>query len=369
MRIGLNLLYLLPGQVGGTETYAVELMRALDTSALDDEFLVFVNAESAALPIPASHRFRRIICPVRANNRMKRYLYEQSILPFQVLWHRVDLLHSLGYVGPILPLHRHLITIHDANFVRLSHLMSPLKRRVYGLIARLSARTCSLVVTDSSFSKEELEACLGLPEAKLAVVLLGAPIVSPLLESADQAGAFALHQPYILVLGGGSPHKNIRAFAHAFAKVANHFPHKLLIAGRLNDSLEDLPEVLKLIQSGRIVITGFLDEAKLDQAFRGAALYAFPTLYEGFGLPLLEAQVRGIPVLCSRVASLPELGGDSVAYIDPTSLEDMATRLAELLTHPDLLRDLADRGHANVRCFTWEKTAVQTRALYERILG
>ena len=175
MRIGLNLLYLLPGQVGGTETYAVELMRALDSNSLDDEFIVFVNAESAALSVPVSHKFRRVICPIRATSRVNRYLYEQFFLPFQLLWYRVDLLHSLGYVGPILPLHRHLITIHDANFVRLSHLMSPLKRIVYGLIARLSAKTCNLVVTDSNFSKGELEACLGLHESKLNVVLLGAP--------------------------------------------------------------------------------------------------------------------------------------------------------------------------------------------------
>lgn len=369
MRIGLNLLYLLPSQVGGTETYAVELMRALDTGAPDDEFLVFVNAESAKLPIPSGHRFRRIICPVRAANRMMRYLYEQFVLPFQVLWHRVDLLHSLGYVGPILPLHKHLITIHDANFVRLSHLMSPLKRIVYGLIVRLSAKTCSHVVTVSSFSKAELEECLELPSTKVSVTLSGAPIMSQRLEQTGLAGVFASHQPYILVLGGGSPHKNIRAFVQAFGSVAERFPHKLLIAGRLNDSLDDLPVVSQLIQSGRIVISGFLGDAELDQAYRGATLYVFPTLYEGFGLPLLEAQARGVPVLCSRIASLPELGGDSVAYLDPSSIEDMAKQLENLLSHPAQLQNLTERGKANVQRFTWEQTAVQTQTLYRQILG
>jgi glycosyltransferase involved in cell wall biosynthesis len=281
----------------------------------------------------------------------------------------VDILHSLGYVGPILSLHKHLITIHDANFVRLSHLMSPLKRIIYGLIVRLSAKTCSHVVTISAFSKAELEECLGLPGSRVSVVLSGAPTGSPCAEPTDLTGTFASHQPYILVLGGGSPHKNIRAFVQAFSSVAECFPHKLLIAGRLNDALDDLQGVPQLIQSGRIIITGFLDEAELDRAYRGAALYAFPTLYEGFGLPLLEAQARGVPVLCSQIASLPELGGDSVAYLDPTSLKDMAKQMKHLLNHPDRLQDLATRGKVNVQRFTWEETGTQTWALYRQILG
>lgn len=367
MRIGLNLLYLLPGQVGGTETYATELMRSLDLISQDDDYLVFVNAESADFQIPASPRFRKIICGVRASNRVKRYLYEQFVLPFLVQWHRVDVLHSMGYVGPAVLLKKHLITIHDANFVRLSWLMGPVKRRVYGLMARLSAKTCHHIVTDSSFSKEELAECLGVPRTKMTVVHLGAPAMG---ESRDaRPGHPAPPRPYVLVLGGGSRHKNIRPFVEAFTRVQDRFPHNLVIAGRLSDSFDDAPEILGLIQSGRIRITGFLQEADLDATYRGADLFVFPTLYEGFGLPLLEAQVRGVPVLCSRVASLPELGGDSVAYFDPSSIEDMAAKLADLLQNPEAMKDLVERGHGNVHRFTWEQAATRTRTLYRHLLA
>ena len=367
MRIGLNLLYLIPGEVGGTETYATELMRSLDLLSQDDDFLVFVNIESADFQIPASPRFRKIICGVRASNRVKRYLFEQVVLPFLVQWHHVDVLHSMGYVGPAVLLKKHLITIHDANFVRLSWLMSPLKRWVYGLMARLSAMTCHHIVTDSSFSKDELIECLGVPQTKMTVVHLGAPAVS---EPGDvRTGHSTASRPYVLVLGGGSRHKNIRPFVEAFTRVQDHFPHNLVIAGRLSDSFDDAPEVLALIQSGRISITGFLQKADLNAAYRGADLFVFPTLYEGFGLPLLEAQVRGVPVLCSRVASLPELGGDSVAYFDPSSIEDMAAKLADLLQNPEALKDLVERGHRNVHRFTWEQAATQTRTLYKQLLA
>jgi glycosyltransferase involved in cell wall biosynthesis len=367
MKIGLNLLYLLPGQVGGTETYATELMRALNRTVEGDEFIVFLNSESANFHIPASPKFRKIICGVRANNRVKRYLFEQFVLPFLVSWYRVDILHSLGYVGPILLLQKHIITIHDANFVRLSWLMSSVKRRVYGLIARLSARTCNHIITISSFAKEELVNCLGVISNKVTVVHHGAPLANELASGDGWPHDLAEHHPYVLVLGGGSRHKNICSFVRSFVRVQDRFPHKLVIAGRLSDSLGDLPEALELIESGRIIITGFLGDADLDAAYRGADLLVFPTLYEGFGLPILEAQARSVPVLCSRIASLPEIGGNSVAYFNPTSVDDMAEKLADLLRKPDVMKILIKLGHENLRRFTWEQAATETHALYRRI--
>jgi glycosyltransferase involved in cell wall biosynthesis len=368
MKIGLNLLYLLPSQVGGTETYATELMRALDRTVEGDEFLVFLNSESANFHIPASPKFRKIICGVRANNRIKRYLFEQFVLPFLVSWYRVDILHSLGYVGPILLLQKHIITIHDANFVRLSWLMSPVKRRVYGLIARLSARTCNHIITISSFAKEELVNCLGVTSTKVTVVHHGVPLANEPAIGDGWLHGLAELQPYVLVLGGGSRHKNIRSFVASFARVQDCFPHKLVIAGHLSDSMGDLPEALELINSGRIIITGFLKDTDLDATYRGADLFVFPTLYEGFGLPILEAQARSVPVLCSRVASLPEIGGNSVAYFDPTSVDDMAEKLRDLLGSPEVMRDLVDRGHKNLLRFTWEHAASQICAIYKHIL-
>lgn len=363
MRIGLNLLYLIPGQVGGTETYATKLMHSLNSLNQDDDYLVYVNKESAAFPVPESPRFTKIVCGVQASHRVKRYLFEQFVLPFLLQRHRVNILHSMGYVGPILPLKRHIITIHDANFVRLSWLMSPMRRWIYGLVTRLSAKTCNHIITISSFSKEELAQCLGVPRAKMTVVYHGAPaLFAP--KGALFTRSTATH-PYVLVLGGGSRHKNIRAFVEAFARVHDQFPHNLLIAGRLNETFDASPEVIALIQTGRIRITGFLEDADLDAAYRGADLFVFPTLYEGFGLPLLEAQARGVPVLCSRVASLPELGGDSVAYFDPSSVEDMAANLSALLQNADARMDLVERGHRNAHRFNWELAAVQTHALYK----
>lgn len=364
MRIALNLLYLLPGEVGGTQTYATELMRALDQFTQNDEYLVFVNAESNDFAIPASPRFKKIVCRVHATNRAKRYLFEQLVLPFLAIWHGADVLHSLGYVGPVVAFQKHIITIHDANFVRLSPLMSPVKRWVYGVVARLSARSCNHILTISSFAKAELVECLGVVADKITVVHHGAPIPDESALGKDRADRLAPPKPYILVLGGGSRHKNIRSFVEAFAKVQDRFPHDLVIAGHVKDSLDDLPEILSLIKSNRIRITGYLSDADLDAAFRGAALFVFPTLYEGFGFPILEAQIRKTPVLCSRIASLPEIGEDSVAYFDPSSIQDMATKLANLLQEPETLKDLVERGLKNTQRFTWEQAAVQTHALY-----
>lgn len=362
MRIGLNLLYLLPGQVGGTETYASELLNSLAKIESIDEYYIYVNNESKNFPLPNSPRFIRVACPVAATSRVKRYFFEQAILPLIAWKHKIQVLHSLGYVGPIITFQNHIITIHDANFVRLSSLMSRIKRWIYGTVIRCAARTCDHVITISEFSKKELTELLGVPEDKMSVIHHGTPLPP---EPVEPRTSTKFPRPYILTLGGGSRHKNIRAFTQAFARACGEFPHHLVIAGHLQDSFDGLPEVLALKESGRILITGFLSNQDLDEAFRQADLFVFPTLYEGFGFPILEAQMRGVPVLCSKTASLPEIGGSSVAYFDPSSIEDMTLALTNLLKHPKLLQELASLGEVNTQRFTWDQTAKLTAGLYK----
>ncbi|MDR3670299.1 MAG: glycosyltransferase family 1 protein [Holophaga sp.] len=361
MKIGLNLLYMLPGQVGGSETYATELINGYEKNAPEVDFVVFVNLEASHFPLPSNSRFTRVVCNVRATNRIKRYFYEQFVLPFLALRYHLDVLHSLGYVGPILHFQRHLLSILDANFIRLSWSMSPLKRWVYARVARLCARTCTHITTISNFSKEELIECLPVTGEKITVVHLGAPSVTFSIK--PEAVTSGAARPYLLVLGGGSPHKNIRAFVQAFTQASARIPHGLVIAGRLTEPLDDLPDALALVRGGRITITGFLSANDLDAAYRGADVFVFPTLYEGFGLPVLEAQIRGIPVLCSNVASLPEIGGDSVAYFDPRSISNMAKTLEELLAEPTKVTELRERGYKNVLRYSWENTCQKTLAL------
>jgi glycosyltransferase involved in cell wall biosynthesis len=355
--------------VGGTETYAAELLKAFARAENDTEFVVFLNAEAHSFPVPESPRFKKVVCMVHAANRVKRYLFEQFVLPVMALRYNLDLMHSLGYVGPVLIVQKHIITIHDANFVRLSHQMKPLKRWIYGLIVKLSAKTCSHVVTISGFSKQELVGSLGLSRSKLSVVAHGAPNVPDYMTEAEADQPTWARKPYILVLGGGSVHKNISAFVEAFVSVQRRIPHSLVIAGRLAVSLGSNPKVAGLLKSGKITITGFLDDQSLDLAYRGADLFVFPTLYEGFGLPVLEAQARGVPVLCSKVASLPEIGADSVEYLDPHCVTGMADALVSLVGNPARLKELREAGYMNAARFTWERAAAQTQEIYSNLLA
>ena len=364
MKIGINLLYLLPGIVGGTETYAAGLLSGLSRVDCENEYHVFVNAESASWPIPQGENFRRLLCPVKASNRAGRYFFEQARLPKVLAECGVDLVHSLGYVGPLRPPCPALLTVHDLNFKALRGTMPWYKRLVLGNLVRGCVERAAEVITVSDFSREALCRELKVTRSKVTVVREGPREITRISQGCCSVALreqYGIRGPYIAAFaGGGSVHKNIPRLLEAFGILSGKTGHKLLLIGKLPRNVEQkiLPE--------NVVPTGYVPSPHLLPLLAGAEAFVLPSLYEGFGLPVLDAQQAGVPVVCSSAASLPEVAGEGAVYFDPLSVQEMVEAIARVLEEKPLRDTLKEKGLENVSRFSWEKTARETVAVYER---
>ena len=369
VRIALNLLYLLPGVVGGTETYAASLIDALAAADLDHEFVLFVNREAAERFPSLPANFRTEVCAVRAARRAARYAFEQGVLPLRVAAARADVVHSLGYVGPLVVGCPHVVTIHDLNFIRHGAAMPPLKRWVLGAFVRASARRADRVIAVSDFSGAELAALMGPAAARRITTVheAGRAFAGP-IDAATVEAAVAHHglrRPYVLAFGSSSPHKNLSRLVDAFAAVAHAVPHDLVLVGHLPADVRARTRD----QGGhpRVVAVGYVADSAVLPLTAGAELFAFPSLYEGFGLPVLDAQACGVAVACSSAGSLPEVAGEGALLFDPHSVDAIADAMRVALLDPALRARLREAGHRNVSRFSWARAAAETMAVYRAV--
>ena len=236
MRVGLNLLYLIPGIVGGTETYAVSLIRAMTSEFPDDDFVVFLNQEASKLALGEMKNLFPVVCPVYAESRFKRYWFEQTVFPKIVKRHSIEVLHSLGYVGPFHVACPHVVTIHDVNYVRHGESMNPLRRKLLKYFIETTADRCGHVITVSNASKSDILRYMKLPEAKVSVVYEAASDdIKPLSEQKcdDILKRYGIHRPYIAALSSAGRHKNIARLIHVFADISKQIDYDLVLIGHL----------------------------------------------------------------------------------------------------------------------------------------
>jgi glycosyltransferase involved in cell wall biosynthesis len=358
MKVGLNLLYLIPGCVGGVQTYAEGLLQGLSELDHRHEFTVWLNQKAAAFPLPRRGSFIRRIVPVNGRNRACRYAFEQLVLPMLVRRERIDVLHSLGYVGPVVSPCATVVTLHDLNFMRLKQNMGRLRHIALSYFAVRAATHADHVITVSEFSRREMCRELGLPAERVSVIYHGPPDGGCAFTGETTEIPPVLPERYVVAFAGGNRHKNVGRLILAFHEASSGLPHHLVLVGNVHST--DRGHL-----GERVVSTGYLSAAALRQALGGAELFIFPSLYEGFGLPVLEAQRAGIPVACSNVAAIPEVAGKGAAYFSPESTSEMAQTIKSCLCDSDRRRKLIADGAANLERFSWAETARQTVQAYE----
>lgn len=365
MRIGVNLLYLIPELVGGTEVYASGLLSGLAGLNTAHEYLVFVNEESAAWPLPPGREFVRVVCPVRARNRPKRYFYEQTRLPRQLARYRLDLVHSLGYVGPLRSPCPSLVTVPDVNFLAVGHTMPGYKRMALGFFCRQSLKRAAAVITISEFSRQAIASLGVIGRENIFVTPLGPRQGQPVPDRSDIEAIQALYGlsgPYWAAFGGGAVHKNIPGLLQAFSGLGRTLSRKLLLIGHLP------PDVQATAIGEEVISTGYVPAEHVLPLLAGAELFVLPSRYEGFGLPVLEAQQAGVPVLCSSAGSLPEVAGEAAVFFNPDSPADMRQKMVAVAQDQNLRDRLRQMGFENLRRFSWQGTAQATLAVYERFV-
>jgi exopolysaccharide biosynthesis WecB/TagA/CpsF family protein len=257
-----------------------------------------------------------------------------------------------------------LVTVHDLGYEHFPEAHTAAQRRYLQLSTRYHARAATRIAADSAATRRDLVNLYGANPAKIEVVPLGVDHATfrPITDPNHLAAArerYSTGERFLLYIGTLQPRKNLPRLVRAFASIARDFPDVTLVLaggqGWLNDDLQEEIETLGL--SGRVRRPGYVEEADLPALLSAAEALVFPSLFEGFGLPVLEAMACGTPVLTSNTSSLPEVAGHAAILVDPTSEQQIADGMRLLLTQPALRAALRERGLAQAQHFTWERTA------------
>lgn len=358
MVIAINLLYLIPGHVGGTETYARQLVREL---AKTDRLILFCGQEAATTFAP-SKNIQIVPLPLKSSNRFLRIIMEQTLLPWLCFTYKVDVIFSLGYSAPFLHHVPSVVTIHDLNWYYHPEDFTVLSRIIWAVLTRLSARFSDHVITDSQASADSLVDVLNLEKSKVMPILHGTP---------DQV-AFDHNQissPYVLTVVAGYPHKNLRTLLHAFATISLSYPDLVLVVcglgGRADKANLDLIKSLDL--ESKAIVMGYVTREELAGLYAGAKVFVFPSAYEGFGYPVIEAMSYGTPVVSSSAYSLSQVVGDGGILVSPQDPKAYVTAITSILQDPSLSEELIRKGKKRTLELQWSKTGSETLKILHRL--
>jgi glycosyltransferase involved in cell wall biosynthesis len=374
LHIGLNLIFLVPGETGGMEVAARELIPALlEQAPAGMRFTAFVSREAAAAGGPWGELLPAVTVPVNARNRGQWVLGEQALLPPLAGRARVDLVHSLASTAPLWGPYRRVVTVHDLIYARFPEAHAGLREKGMRVLVPAAARRADRVIADSLSTRDDLIELLGIARERIDVVPLGLGAVrraKPLPESDVRARLDLGERRVVLSLSAKRPHKNLLALIGALAAIPSAERPVLVLPGYPTAHERELRARAQALGVERDVrLRGWIDECELEGIWSLADAFVFPSLYEGFGLPVLEAMARGVPVACSNASSLPEVAGDAALLFDPRDESAIASAITRMLSDPELAERLRERGRERVRQFTWERTARATIESYGRALA
>lgn len=279
------------------------------------------------------------------------------LLSWQIIFKR-GLFFSPGYNAPVFGLARYVFTVHDLNHIDLPYNSSLLKRLYYRLIIRRACRHCCRVLTVSEYSRQRIIQWSGVAPSQVVNVGNGVdPSFTP------EAAPFTPGYPYLLCVSNRKLHKNEPRLLRAFALAKIDPQIRLLFTGNPTDELLDLSR--KLGVEARVTFSGFVNESDLPGLYTGAKGLLFPSLYEGFGLPVVEAMACGTPVLTSNTTSLPEVAGDAAILVSPESESEICAGIQRIVQDNELCAELSAKGIERTKLFNWDLVAKRTRAVLE----
>ncbi len=376
--IGLNLVFLVPGETGGMEVYARELIPALLAQAPPEmRFTAFVNREATAAGGPWGEAIPAVTVPVNARRRVQWVLGEQALLPRLAARAGVDLVHSLASTAPVHGRFRRVVTVHDLIYARFPEAHAGVRDLGMRVLVPQAVRRSHRVIADSQSTRADLVELVGARAEEIDVVPLGVgarmheqPLSEQPLSERETRARFELgERPLALGLSAKRPHKNLVALIEALARIAPEERPVLVLPGYPTAHEQELRACARARGAdGDVRFPAWVSGAELEGLWAIARAFVFPSLYEGFGLPVLEAMARGVPVACSNTSSLPEVAGDAALLFDPTKTAEIAGALEQLLGDDALRERLRARGLAQAEKFTWERTARLTLDSYARAL-
>lgn len=357
----------------GVGRYIYYLLGALAAHDDENRYTVFCHDTPPAGDPARGPHTRFVTSRVDTGDPKRRILYEQAVLPW-LLPRRVDLLHAPVNVVPLASVVPAVVTIHDLTFLVVPDRFVPAKRRYLEMFTRLTVRVARHVIADSEHTRQDVIRLLDVSPDRVSAVPLGVvPHFHPPAPAAlaNFRAAHGLPEQYLLYMGTLEPRKNLVTLVQAYARLRQRgLDWPLVLAGGKGWLYEDIfAMVEKLGLSGHVIFPGYVSYEEQPLWYGGATIFVYPSTYEGFGLPVLEAMACGAPVITSNASSLPEAAGDAGLLVDCHDEERLAAEIDRLAGDAVLRAELSRRGIARAALFPWSRTAEETLKVYRGVLG
>jgi glycosyltransferase involved in cell wall biosynthesis len=372
MRVGCNLLWLVPGRVGGSEEAAVALLRQIAEQRPEDlDYVVYALDDFGVTYPDVVKLFPTRLAALTGRLKPLRVGAENTWLASETRKQGLDLVHHMNAVLPMVRRAPGVVTVHDLQPFDMPQNFHPVKRRyVQGSVPR-SVRHAEMVITPSEFVRQGIIDRFGVAPEKVRTTLWGVDAPRSDMSVAEAQARYRLSRRWFVLNAMTWPHKNHQMLVRAFAKVAarEHDVTLVLTGGPAQEEGAVAELVTALGLGNRVLRTGRIPRRDLLAVVRGATALTFPSRYEGFGLPVLEAMSLGTPVIAADTTALPEVVGDAGLLLSPDDPDAWAEAMLRLLVDEDERTRLADAGRSRVEQFSWKTTAAQTLQVYRDALA
>jgi glycosyltransferase involved in cell wall biosynthesis len=372
MRIGIDA-RMYSSEFTGIGRYVYELTQRLLEVDKKNEYVLFMNQPTYDQFEPRSKRVKKVLV-----NAPHYSLAEQLRFLWKIWLSRVDLMHFTHFNAPILYRGQSVVTIHDLtlSFYPGKKMNSWFYRKAYNLVLHNAVKHAKKIIAVSQNTKKDLIEVAKTEPSKIEVVYEGVAgnfCPRPDKEDIEELlKKYSITKEYMLYTGVWRSHKNLVNMIKAFALLCGDegFEPQLVITGEENPYYPEVKRTVKELDlEHKVIFTGLVDEDELTALYQAAKMYVFPSLYEGFGLPPLEAMRCGTPVVASKASCIPEIcGEENAVFFDPYDPEDIANAMRRLWLDETLQADLRERGLAHSRKFSWEKMAEKTLAIYNEVI-
>ena len=379
-RVGINLLWMVPGVVGGSETYTTRLLSGLVEQSSDDlHYTLFTLPQFATAHPEFAADFDLAFAPVTGQWKSFRVAGENSWLAAQAKLKKIDLLHHAGGTMPLVHSARPVLTIHDLQYLFYPEYFTRTKLTWLRKMVPRSAEAARVILVPSEFSRRTVIERLNIDPSVVHVVPHGISPREPRGPVPDLRERYELRGPIFLYPAASYPHKNHLLLLEAFKKLLSLHPDALLVltgaraylesatAKQMEARIEEEVKALGIEASVRRL--GFVPSDDLDALYQEAVATVFPSKFEGFGAPVLEAMSRACPVVAANATALPEVMGDSGLLVSPDNAEEWADAMARLIDDDELRAQAAKRGPERAREFTWARSATILEDAYRHALG
>ena len=372
MRIGLEITAAVQ-QSGGIGRYVREMLSALSDIDQSNQYRLFYASKNRSnhtvLDLPENFRVRQL--PVNDIWLARIWQRMRLPLPVELITGSLDIYHSPDFTLP--PTLRNiptLLTVHDLSFLRTPESAAPGLRGYLEVAVKRSVKLATHVLADSQSTKDDLIELYATPEDKITVLYAGVSSAFRPVTDSNKLMKVREHyklggKPFVLSVGTLQPRKNHVTLIKAFEQALSDSEYNLVLAGGQGWSYEEVHELVRSrALQHRVLFPGFVADEDLSALYSSADVMTFPSLYEGFGLPVLEAMACGVPVLASNTSCLPEVAGGAAVFVNPRNVEAMSDALLKLVSNVDLRKTLREKGFERVEQFRWQSSAVKLLEVY-----